>query len=239
MADKMGYGRGYDEAFTAGLLRVAFMGFGRGGDGEAYLETDKRMSPELEKIVLKAIKRFPKGYGLEFVSGSGTGFQKRFDWDGRQLVPQRRQRNVYEDFNSPAKKAVDKWAIEKWRSSEFIKRVGSKTAPINGHGWLFPSGRFVPNGYERTHLGTAKMMGFFHDYEDAYKAGLLRVVVHEGFSYFETIQKMSPKLESFTIREMKRISDLVDFELKTGSGTEYYQAFQWDGKQLKLRRGMW
>src|ERR1035438_3848305 len=155
MAQKMGYGYGYDEAFTAGLLRVSFTAWG----DEAYLETDKRMSPELEKIVLKAIKRFSKGYGLEFVSGSGTGYQKRFDWDGRQLVPQRRHRNVYEDFAKKAEASMDKWAIEKWRSSEFIKRVGSKTAPINGHGWLFPSGRFVPNGYERTHLGTAKMMG--------------------------------------------------------------------------------
>src|ERR1017187_8086698 len=75
MAQKMGYGYGYDEAFTAGLLRVSFTAWG----DEAYLETDKRMSPELEKIVLKAIKRFSKGYGLEFVSGSGTGYQKRFD----------------------------------------------------------------------------------------------------------------------------------------------------------------
>jgi hypothetical protein len=225
IAEKLGFGYGYDPAFDAGAVRVAIFG------DYALFETSKPMTPELDNLITKAIKRTRNLVRIEIKTGSGAeNSYKEFEWDGKQIV-QKKRRMYYEGYGHAAP-VTSKLEIEKYK-----KRNGSRTSPIEDSGWLFPNGLFVPNG-RLMHLQNALKLGYGHAYEDAYEAGLIRVVYSSDYKYLETPQKISPKLETLAINAIKRMSDSTDVELLSGSGTGFFKIFEWDGKQLvsKTRR---
>jgi hypothetical protein len=80
---KMGFKYGYDAAYEAGLIRLSIY--------IHQFETSQQMSPRLENLVIKAIKRMRSSQDATLISGSGSPFYKRFNWDGKQLVSQNRR----------------------------------------------------------------------------------------------------------------------------------------------------